>query len=326
MTNLRQPRLRERFINFAGTCYLNRKRGRPTRKVGVAILNYHRMSGGSFRKQLGYIRKHYQILSPESFLGWLDDEVILERPSVVFTFDDGYRSFYEEIYPVLQETETPVFMFISTGFIGKRGHFWADELQVASEKSNVRVITVDGRKFYLYSRLYRSDFYANIQEYVRAFDEAGRNEICKCIFRQLNVRLSEKDMEGYRFLNWPEILEMDRSGLVLFGSHSVNHPNLSILPHDVLKHELLESKHALENHLTKSVETFAYPYGERGFFDESTVAEVEKAGYSCAFTTIQDGLEGRNRFRLPRVLLFDYQNEGAVALKLDKYARGQRKR
>lgn len=317
---MQEPRLREGLINLAGSLYLLAKK-KAVGKSEVTLLNYHRISGGSFRKHLDHIRLHYRVLSPKAFFDWLDDETVVDKPSVVFTFDDGYRSFYEEIYPVLRETGTPVFMFISTGFIGKSSYFWADELQVAAEKSNVRAITVDGRKFYLYSKVYRSDFYVKIQEYVRVLDEESRRETCHGILRQLNVRLSESDLERYRFLNWPEILEMDRSGLVLFGSHSVNHPNLATLSDDALRRELVESKRVLEDHLEKPVLAFAYPYGDPACINGETVAELEKAGYRCAFTTVQGAVheKEKNRFVLKRVLLFDYQNEGAVALKLGKY-------
>jgi peptidoglycan/xylan/chitin deacetylase (PgdA/CDA1 family) len=229
-------------------------------------------------------------------------------------------SFFNGIYPILRENTTPVFMFVPTGFVGKNDFFWADKVEMAMKRSRTRAITLDGKKFYLHSRWYRRDFYAKVQDYVRVLDEKSRDEMCRRIFEQLNVRISEDDMAQYQFLDWPEILEMDRSGLVLFGSHSVNHPNLATLRDDALRYELLESKHALENNLGRPVRAFAYPYGAREFWDGTTISEIKRAGYSCAFTTIEGAVNGkrRDRFRLPRALLFDYQNEGAVALKLLK--------
>ncbi len=323
MTSSEDLRLRERAINLAGRLYLSvRKRKPGDGKPRVTVLNYHKISGDSFRKHLRYIRRHYRVLSPGSFIDWLNDRIVIDEPSVLFTFDDGYMSFYEEIYPILKETETPVFMFIPTGFVGRNEYFWADKVEVAMKKSSVRAITVRSRRFYLLSRWYRSDFYTKVQQYLRVLNEESKHEICERIFERLNVTISEDDMAQYRFVDWREILEMDRSGLVLFGSHSVTHPNLATLPDDALKHELSQSKRTLENHLAKPVDAFAYPYGARGFWDERTISELETAGYSCAFTTIEGAVNGRrkDRLRLPRVLLFQYQNEGAAALKLNKYA------
>jgi len=40
--------------------------------------------------------------------------------SVVLTFDDGYISFYDQVFPTLKEYEFPATIFIITDFIGKR--------------------------------------------------------------------------------------------------------------------------------------------------------------------------------------------------------------
>jgi peptidoglycan/xylan/chitin deacetylase (PgdA/CDA1 family) len=321
MTNSKSTRLRERLINLAGSLYLLSRKKNASQEAGVILLNYHEISGRSFRRHLDYIRLHYQVLSPESFLDWLYDGRPVDRLSVVITFDDGYLSFYEEIYPILKKTKTSVFMFLPTGCIGKPGYFWFDELRVAIQKSNARAIIINNKKFYLYSRLYRLDFYTKILQYMCSLEEEGRTEMCKQILGQLSIDLTEDDMREFAFLNWPQVLEMDQSRQVVFGSHTVSHPNLTSLSCDMLRFELRESKRILEDHLGKPVLALAYPYGGPGFFDQRVVGELEKTGYSCAFTGIQGriGDKRRNRYKLNRVMLFDYQNEGAVALKLQRY-------
>ena len=321
MANSGDTKLRERLINLVGSLYLmTRKKKNTANKARVTILNYHRISGSSFRKHLNHIRLHYQVLSPLSFLDWLDDKDVIDRPSVLLTFDDGYMSFYEQIHPILKKTDIPVFMFLPTGCIGNSSYFWFDELQMALQKTNVRAIIVGGKNFYLHSRIYRSDFYANVLQYVSSLDQGSRREICKHILAQLNVNVTEDDMTAHRFMDWTQILEMDKTGLVEFGSHTVNHPKLTSLSNDTLRFELQESKRVLEYRLGKPVVALAYPYGGTGFFDRRIIDESGKAGYSCAFTTIQGAIEDRtiDRFGLKRVMLFDYQNEGAVALKIDR--------
>ena len=209
-----------------------------------------------------------------------------------------------------------------TGFVGTTRYFWGDELQVALETSSVGAITVDDKKFYLHSRLYRSDFYSKVLQYVSSLDEEKRTEACDCIFAQLGESLTEDDMKEHRFLDWPQISEMDGSGLVMFGSHSVNHPNLTLLSEGSLKLELEESKGILEDRLGKAVLAFAYPYGGPGFFDSRIINELQGAGYSCAFTTMQGrvGNKREEKFKLKRVMLFEYQNRGTMALKLDRFS------
>lgn len=313
------PKIRERLINLAGSFYLLRKRKNYAYKPMVTVVNYHRISGSSFKKHLDYIRLHYQVLSPQGFLDWLDDKIVIDEPSVVITFDDGYVGFYQEIYPILKQTKTPVFMFIPTGFIGENSFFWEDELEVALKKTNAGSIAINGRKFYLYLRLYRTDFQRSVLQYLRFMDAHTRNEIKKDILVQLNVNVTENDMKGYRFLAWPHICEMEKTGLVMFGSHTVNHANLTTISREAVKFEVTESKRALENHIGKPVRAFAYPYGGAACFDDKIINEVQKSGFIFAFTTIQGTIKDKreNRFRLKRVMLFDYQNQGSVALKLD---------
>lgn len=42
-----------------------------------------------------------------------------DEESVALTFDDGFRSFYHNAFPVLQELQVPATVFIPVGFIGK---------------------------------------------------------------------------------------------------------------------------------------------------------------------------------------------------------------
>jgi len=323
MVDGQNSKLRERCINLAGSLYLLTKRRKPTARPGLTVVNYHRISGNTFRKHLAYIASHYQVLSPKSFLRWLDDEEVIDKPSVVFSFDDAYLSFYEAIYPILKENDLSVFMFVPTGFIGTDGYFWEDKLEVALRKTNAASVAINGSKFRLYSKLYRTDFCERVLRYLRHMDSQRRDEAKNGLLAQLGVNITESDMNGYRFLDWSQILEMEKSGLVVFGSHTVNHENLSSLSDAAVRSELVQSKRTLEDNLGRPVKTFAYPYGGLASFDGRTVSAVKEAGYVCAFTTVQGKVTDKEaaRFAIQRTMLFDYQNTGAVALKLDTYMR-----
>ena len=81
--------------------------------------------------------------------------------------------------------------------------------------------------------------------------------------------------QGY-YLNWDQIKEMDKSGLIKFEAHSVYHSDLSSLPDDQLKYELSESKEVLETNLGKPVNFIAYPYG---ISDPQVWKATQDAGY-----------------------------------------------
>jgi peptidoglycan/xylan/chitin deacetylase (PgdA/CDA1 family) len=91
-------------------------------------------------------------------------------------------------------------------------------------------------------------------------------------------------------LNEKQILEMQNSGLIEFGSHTLSHVNLSIISDEQLINELRESKKEVENITKKECEAFAYPYGK---FDDKIVQAVKNAGYKNA-TVVKRGLFEQN--------------------------------
>ncbi|MFH1198779.1 MAG: polysaccharide deacetylase family protein [Candidatus Omnitrophota bacterium] len=84
-------------------------------------------------------------------------------------------------------------------------------------------------------------------------------------------------------LSWQEIKEMQDSGLITFGSHTLSHPWLTELPsEESLKNEIYGSKKILEGRLGRSVNTFCYP---GGFFNTKIKNMVKDSGYKLAVAT-----------------------------------------
>jgi peptidoglycan/xylan/chitin deacetylase (PgdA/CDA1 family) len=96
-----------------------------------------------------------------------------------------------------------------------------------------------------------------------------------------------------------QILEMQDSSLVEFGSHTLSHVNLSKINDEQLALELEKSKIDVENITKKECEAFAYPYGK---FDSKIVEFTKKAGYKNA-TVVKRGLfsHGDDIFTIKRI-------------------------
>ena len=77
--------------------------------------------------------------------------------------------------------------------------------------------------------------------------------------------------------------EMKESGVMEFGSHTMNHPKLNSLPDDMIEWELKESKKQIEKALDVKIRSFAYPYGI-GAYDEKIRQKVFDAGYMLDFS------------------------------------------
>ncbi|MBI3288910.1 MAG: polysaccharide deacetylase family protein, partial [Elusimicrobia bacterium] len=89
-----------------------------------------------------------------------------------------------------------------------------------------------------------------------------------------------------KMLTWRQIREMQDSGLIEFGSHSMGHRNLAALPLDEAAWELGESKKRLEDTLGREMVGFAYPYGAGAYKPDVRRAALE-AGYRFDFSIKQ---------------------------------------
>ncbi len=100
-------------------------------------------------------------------------------------------------------------------------------------------------------------------------------------------------------LTQAQIQEMQASGLIEFGAHSVHHVNLSRLPDDAARAEIVQSGQRVRD-LVGTCQSFAYPFGR---YDARHEAMVCEAGYTSAVSTRKriEPVSDANRFSLPRV-------------------------
>jgi peptidoglycan/xylan/chitin deacetylase (PgdA/CDA1 family) len=109
------------------------------------------------------------------------------------------------------------------------------------------------------------------------------------------------DGEGLRpMLTWRQIGDINVSGIEC-GGHSHSHPQLDTLSPVAARDEIVRCKLALEQHLGRPVETFAYPHG---YYSLIVRRLVQQAGYSsaCAVKHALSSLTD-DRFALARIIV-----------------------
>jgi peptidoglycan/xylan/chitin deacetylase (PgdA/CDA1 family) len=93
--------------------------------------------------------------------------------------------------------------------------------------------------------------------------------------------------KGTDCLTWAEIRELRNCGII-FGSHTVTHPQLSTLEPRAVKNEILESKQTIQDKMGESVDSFAYPYAfpeHNGHFVQMLRTALVEAGYRQGVST-----------------------------------------
>ena len=143
-----------------------------------------------------------------------------------------------------------------------------------------------GKYKYKTAALTFDDGYENV--YTEAFP------ILKKYNFKATVFLITSPAEGH--LTDEEIREMAASGLVMFGSHTETHRDLTSLSDGEIMTELSASATKIEKLTGKKATALAYPYGAS---NEKVVAAEKKCGYKCAYT-ITDPVGGEDAFHLPR--------------------------
>lgn len=119
------------------------------------------------------------------------------------------------------------------------------------------------------------------------------------------------------YLTWNQIVEMDQSGLITIGSHTLNHVSLAGIDKEKATREIVDSKFAIETHLGHNIDYFCYPYGT---FDYQAMKIVEESGYKMALSTIQ-GVDQTysDRYWLERIRVGQSYNGEAIEYKINEF-------
>lgn len=267
----------------------------------AAILVYHRIG----RPARGF-DPFGQAVSPERFEEHLDalrgrfpvtglGELLAgEAPdrAVAVTFDDGYADNLAEAVPRAARYAVPLAVFVAVEPILEDGFFWWDELvsRAGGEGALARLharwkeLSADGRRHAL----------AALRD---ADDGDGRPG---------PVALEARQGDPCRPLTPPELRELAAVPGVTVGAHTLSHPCLAALPAGEQLREMAGSRARLEEHLGRTVDLFAYPFGKAGDVSAETRRLAARVGFRAAFTT-EPGrvVRSTDRFALPRLTVHE---------------------
>jgi peptidoglycan/xylan/chitin deacetylase (PgdA/CDA1 family) len=104
-----------------------------------------------------------------------------------------------------------------------------------------------------------------------------------------SVQFSWYDGRQPPLLSWDQIRQLNASGTMRFGAHTVTHPNLVALDNESAKREIVDSKRDLERQIDREVQSFAYP---GGLFSAREVELTRESGIPLA-VTCEPGLNQR---------------------------------
>lgn len=248
---------------------------------GVVLVFHNEEDPVLFERTLMALKARYSLVTADQLQHLLSGKQ-QTRDLCHLSFDDGLSSFYSIVYPLLKKYGVPVSLFVSPQVILRRKNYWFQE--IADYRDEVL----------------RSILSEMLNIPAEVFEPFSVSAILKCLRVEQIFRLIERYQAETSTATKPcqnidtaQLLELDRSGLVTIGAHTMCHPVLQNETEVNCTAEIAGSVEQLAWILGHPVRYFAYPNGRPNIdFGEREKRILEKANITMAFSTEPDTLCG----------------------------------
>jgi peptidoglycan/xylan/chitin deacetylase (PgdA/CDA1 family) len=313
------PRAKLSFLAKKITADINLPRlfGSPETSL-TTILFHHFFSPGEsresgrerLRRQLDWLCSRYTPVSPRDVPETLSRGALPKFP-VLVTIDDANVE-----YPIVEDLfrafRVPVLMFVCAG--------WSDIVEPHEPGAELaRIIAllqwgdsveqdveVPGLSPIRLGAQHRAARTSAIDRLIAARD--GLSSHYGELADRLQRALFSNRPKGT--CSWSELRDLARAGTTM-GCHSVSHVRLSRASDVRMAYEIGEARKIIADKFGEC-EHFAYPFGTPDSFNEKTTAEIERAGFACAFLTHAEFADAQtDRYHLPRLVIPDHDVSAA---------------
>ena len=236
-----------------------------------------------FAAQMDYVAQHFNVVSMEEVVDWLQNGRFLPPHPLLITFDDGYRDNLTEAFPILQQRQLPATIFLATNHVGSSSPFFWDLVAYSFHHTQQTSAALP---------------LLGLQSWA---DDSSRNAVMLTLLRQLK-RLPDQDkwtavrqipaalgvtVPDHAFaglhLTWDDVGQLQANGISM-GAHTHTHPILTSCTDEQAQHEIKLSKQLIEEKTGQPVLSFAYPNGQSYDYTPEHAAFVAAAGIPMAFT------------------------------------------
>lgn len=311
--------------------------------VGPLILGYHRVvenfaaaaryamppmliSAATLEHHLDWLGRRYSFVTLDEAATAYDTGLPQGgKPKVAITFDDGYRDFYEQAFPLLQRKGIPAAVFVVTNLVGSSLLQAHDELYLLlarvadagrlTDRILEQLLATAGADGPL--RVCVQSSQSSPFRLTRVLLESLSQSRVRRVIAWLGelAQVPKEACHQLQILDWEALARMQRAGITV-GSHTRSHAFLvNEAEHDIVE-ETAGSKSRAEEMLGTPIQHFAYPDGQ---FNAAVVDAVKAAGYRYGYTTCRHRDALRPRLTVPRRLLWeksvaDYHGEFSPAV------------
>jgi peptidoglycan/xylan/chitin deacetylase (PgdA/CDA1 family) len=262
----------------------------------------HLVSLDNFRRQLRFLKAHYNVIHPEDFRAWTHHNESIPERAVLITCDDGLLNSLTDVLPVLKSEDVSCLFFVTGSSCGETpGTLWCQELfpLLRAVAGRPAELPLNGKSRVLPAA--SDNFQAWWWESVRRASRLDARERAAWMdaLRAQCDPIPSSFERRWRLMNLHELKQLAAGGMSI-GAHTLSHPILSECSEREARLEIVSSKLELERALGQPVWAFAYPFGMPSTLGEREIRITREAGYDCAFLNVETGADQSDPFIFPR--------------------------
>ena len=287
-----------------------------TGRSGLKVLTYHRIgtlhaefpgfSTQIFEQQLAWMSRFCKVISADEMT---DPDVFQRhsRPRVLLTFDDAFRDFYVNAYPLLEKYQLPALVFVPTEAADEGDVIWPERLGAWLRRAEQA-----GQYPQLLLRVAEvlSGLGAALDSASQTGPSALKSHLKRCTDEQKNIVLreifnwlAEQGVDPHierQIMTWDEMRAMQP--LVSYGTHTHTHPIVSRLAENGFAKEMQICTGRMQQELGQPPTLFAFPNGQKDDFTDADKAVLKDMGYTHAFANYYGVFQQRiDRLEIPRI-------------------------
>ena len=274
------------------------------RRRGAIVLTFHRVLGDAdlqhtaslpgmvvrqetFNSFLRYAAEKCEFMDLSCDPDWRPSS----RLKLAVTFDDGWSDNASTAFPIAQNHRAPMLIFIVPAKMGTALPFWPERAASVLEQS-VGAGSHGADRGYVEQQI----------ENLKGLPAAVRNQRLGQLVAEHGESSSSPQVDTT--MTWEQAARLQGGG-VIFGSHTVTHEILTVIPLTQAEEEIAGSRMRIEQKLETPCRLFSYPNGD---CSNDVRDLVMHAGYSFAFLNQDPGVwtHDCDPYLIPRVNVCEY--------------------
>jgi len=257
-----------------------------------------------FIEDIDYLLKYYNPITIHELLVHIKECRHFTKPSLLLTFDDGFRELYDVVAPILYKKGVPAVFFINSAFINNNELCYLHKSSLIVEHlKSIDTFGVKEQISKIFKRTGLSDLDASAAILSISYqDRHVIDELAVCFGYDFDSYLSREKP----YLDSEKIGNLIQRGFD-FGAHSVDHPFYKSIPLQEQIRQTSESLDWLKNNFPINYGAFAFPHSDNGVTENYFNKMRESGDVEVFFGT--GGMMNRNltdrlqRFSLEKPVL-----------------------